>query len=109
MNKQTAGIGMIITLIIGGAIGYVVKPSVDTSVTDKKLADAVVMMKEQSVAIKTMTDMMKSDGTMMQDLGAKYKDDTLMNMGKDMGMMSAKYMGEASTAENKGGMNQMMQ
>lgn len=110
MNTQTAGIGMIIALIIGGAIGYVsAKPAGDTATQDKKLAEAVTMMKDQSVAIKVMSEMMKSDSMMMQDLGAKYKDESMMSMGKDMKMMSEKYMKvDSSATESDSTMNQMM-
>jgi len=109
MNKQTASIGVVIALVIGGIVGYAIKPAADTSANDKRLAEAVTMMKDQSVAIKVMTEMMSKDATMMQELGVKYKDEDLTSMGKDMRMMSEKYSTESKAAESKGEMNEMMQ
>ena len=107
---KTTIIVAVISLIIGGSVGYYSGkgPTENTDQT-KKLQDAIVMMKEQSSSIKTMAEMMKSNGLSLQEAGTKYKDEGMMSMGKDMEMVGTKYMGEnAKAVEKDGSMKEIM-
>lgn len=92
-------ITLIITLIIAGGGGYLLGKSAGGSATGTNVPDdSVRMMKEQSVSIKTMGEMMQSNGIMMQEAGAKYKDEGMMTAGKDMEMVGGRYMTENAKA-----------
>ncbi|MFA6006166.1 MAG: hypothetical protein WC764_00315 [Candidatus Paceibacterota bacterium] len=110
MNTQTASIGMVIALLIGGVVGYVsANQMLDTNAQNKKLAEAVSMMKKQTASIREMSKMMKDDGLMMQEAGAKYKDEKLTSMGKDTEVLSAKYVKENTEASGaSASMGEMM-
>ncbi|MEK7109018.1 MAG: hypothetical protein AAB919_01110 [Patescibacteria group bacterium] len=102
-------VAAVIALVLGAGGGYVTgKSSVNTQQNDKQLQDAVTMMKSQSSNIKQMGDMMKSGGTMMQDMGMKYKEDTLVQQGKDMQAIGEKYLEENTKDTKASGMQQMM-
>src|SRR3989339_1227107 len=92
---KTTIIVAVISLIIGGSVGYYSGkgPTENTDQT-KKLQDSIVMMKEQSSSIKTMAEMMKSNGLSLQETGTKYKDEAIVSMGKDMEMVGIKYIEE---------------
>ena|SRR3989344_6128520 len=91
--KTSFIIGIVISLIIGGGIGYVSGTSGnDMSAHTKELQDSVTMMKEQTSTIQTMAGLMKSGGVKMQEMGMRYKDDEAISKGKDMEAMGARYM-----------------
>lgn len=110
MKTTTLVIGIVISLVIGGSIGYFSgKGANDNSDQTKKLQDSVTMMKEQSSSIQKMAEMMKSSGLIMQEMGTKYKDDEAISEGKDLQMIGEKYMGENQKAtENDGTMKNLM-
>jgi hypothetical protein len=96
-NKTIAT--LLITLIIAGSGGYMFgKSSVSSVVSTKGGEDSIRMMKEQSVSIQRMGEMMSSSGLMMQELGLKYKDEGMISAGKDLEMVGAKYMTENAKA-----------
>ncbi len=102
-------LGIIVALIIGAGGGYVTgKGAVDTQGDAKKLQDVTSMMNEQSTSIKQMSEMMKTTGLSMQDMGMKYKDDALVADGKDLQAVGEKYLKENTTKATEGGMKQMM-
>ena len=92
---KTTIIVAIISLIIGGSVGYYSGKGPTENVDQtKKLQDSITMMKEQSSSIKTMAEMMKSNGLSLQETGTKYKDEEIVSMGKDMEMVGIKYIEE---------------
>lgn len=98
-----------IALIIGGGGGFFVgQSSVDTQKNDKQLQDSVVMMKDQAKSIEQMSSMMKSGGAMMQEMGMKYKDDVLVQQGKDMQAIGEKNQNSNAARSNEGGMRDIM-
>lgn len=102
-------LGIIVALVISAGGGYVTgKGAVDTQADAKKLQDVTSMMNEQSTSIKQMSEMMKTTGLSMQDMGMKYKDDTLVAEGKDLQAVGEKYLKENTTKATEGGMKQMM-
>ncbi|HEY4515355.1 MAG TPA: hypothetical protein VJJ22_04380 [Candidatus Paceibacterota bacterium] len=104
-------IAVVITIIIAGGGGYAYgKGATNSGSDDAKLQDAVGMMKEQSISIKQMAEMMKASGLNMQELGAKYKDDMMISEGKDLQMIGEKYMREdAESTDSNAEMNKMME
>lgn len=105
-------------IIIGGIIGIVVGAGATFALTknsgsdvksSKEYQDAVTMMKDQSASIREMGGMMKTAGTMMQDGGAKYKDDALTQQGKDLSAVADKNLQANQSGSAAGGMQQMMQ
>ncbi len=97
--KNNALITILITLVIAGGGGYMIGKGSAGSVTDTKAVDdSVRMMKEQSASIQKMGEMMQSNGIMMQEAGAKYKDEGMMSAGKDMEMVGGRYMTEDAKA-----------
>ena len=109
MNNNTI-IAVVATFVIAGGIGYTTgKSSVNVGVLTKEREDSIVMMKKQASDIKQMSEMMKSTGLTMQELGGRYKDDMMMSKGKDMEMLGQKYMSDNADATRvNGAMNQMM-
>ncbi|MEK7606750.1 MAG: hypothetical protein AAB444_00940 [Patescibacteria group bacterium] len=110
MKTTTLIISIVISLVIGGSIGYFSgKSTNDNGDQTKKLQDSVTMMKEQSSSIQKMAEMMKSSGLVMQEVGIKYKDDEAISEGKDLQMIGEKYMGANTKAtENSGTMKNLM-
>ena len=108
MNKII--ISAVIALIVGGGAGYMMSSGSKSNDADsKELSESITMMKQQSLSIKQMSDMMKSGGLMMQELGTKYKDETMMGQGKDMVVVAEKYMKENSeTKTSSGSMQKVM-
>lgn len=79
------------------------------SVSENKLQESVAMMKEQSANIGKLAEMMKSDGVMMQESGVKYKDEDMVNQGKDLQAVGEKYLKEnAKAVEGTASMKQIM-
>ncbi|MEK7192602.1 MAG: hypothetical protein AAB682_00505 [Patescibacteria group bacterium] len=99
---KTTITAIVLSLIVGGGIGYYSGKGSDQNADQtKKLQDSIVMMKEQSSNIKTMAEMMKSNGLSLQESGSKYKDEGMMSMGKDMEMLGSRYMTEDVEATEK--------
>lgn len=93
---------VIVLVVLAGAGGYFAGSSGNMSGVDtKKLEDSMTMMKEQSVAIEKMGELMKTSGVMMQELGAKYMDEGLVMNGKDMMIIGEKYMKDNDTQSAK--------
>ena len=107
---KTTVIGIVIALIIGGGIGYSAGKGMNNNgAQTKELQDSVTMMKEQSVSIQKMAELMKTSGVAMQEMGMTYKDDSAVSAGKDLEMMGDKYMKENTKAvEGNGAMKSMM-
>ena len=110
MKSTTLIIGIVISLIIGGGIGYASgKGTNNNSAQPKELEDSVTMMKEQSAAIQKMAEMMKTGGALMQELGMKYKNDEATVEGKDLEMFGEKYLKDTTTTSGSSdSMKQMM-
>ncbi len=87
---------IIIVALVTGDIGYAIGGS--GNMEDSKLQDSITMMKEQSVSIQKMAEMMKSGGVTMQELGMKYKDESAVEKGKDMQAIGEKYVKENEKA-----------
>ena len=87
---------IVIVALIGIGIGYFIGSS--NGMGDKKLEDSISMMKEQSASIQVMSDMMKTSGVAMQDLGMRYKDEAAVAEGKDLEAFGDKYMKENTKA-----------
>lgn len=101
MKNTTLVIG-IIALLVGVGTGYSFgKGPSNNSSNTKKLSDSVSMMKEQSVSIQKMGEMMVSSGTLMQEIGMKYKDDAVITKGKDLEVVGNKYIAENTKSVEK--------
>jgi len=95
MKNITLVIGIIIALTIGAGAGYSFgKGSKDNMVEMKKMEDAISMMKEQSVSIQKMGEMMISSGMAEQKMGIMYKDEMMISGGKDLEAFGKKYIEE---------------
>ena len=95
MKTTILVISIVISLVIGGSVGYFSgKGANDDGAQTKKLQDSATMMKEQSSSIQKMAEMMKSSGLVMQEMGMKYKDDDAVSKGKDLEMIGVKYKEE---------------
>lgn len=102
-------LSIIVALVIGAGGGYVTGKGADTTQTDgKKLQEVTAMMNEQATGIKQMGEMMKTTGLSIQDMGMKYKDDSLVAEGKDLQAVGEKYLKENTTKATEGGMKQIM-
>ena len=102
MKTTTLVISIVLSLIIGGSVGYFSgKGTNDNIVQTKKLQDSITMMKEQSSSIQKMAEMMKSSGLVMQEMGTTYRDDEVISRGKDLQMIGEKYMVENAKATEK--------
>ncbi len=110
MKNTTLVISIVVSLIIGGGIGYVSGENTNSNGSqDKELQDSIIMMKEQSASIQKMGEMMKSGGRAMQEMGMKYKDDEAINKGKDLQMLGEKYLKDAAiTSGRDDSMKQIM-
>ena len=98
----TLVISIVISLVIGGSVGYFSgKGANDNSDQAKKLQDSITMMKEQSSSIQKMGEMMKSNGLVMQEMGIEDKDDEIISKGKDLQIIGEKYMAENAKATKK--------
>lgn len=108
-NNTNLVLGIIIALIIGVGAGYSFGKGInDNSVNSKELQDSVTMMNEQAVTIQKMAEMMKSSGTMMREVGARYNENEAVMKGKDLEVMGEKYMMEVmKSAESHSLMMQM--
>ncbi|MBI2474209.1 MAG: hypothetical protein HYV68_00755 [Candidatus Taylorbacteria bacterium] len=100
----------VVVAVVAAVGGYFAGSGNGTSPADaKKLQDSVTMMKEQSVAIKKMGEMMITAGDMMQALGTEYKDDEAVVSGKDLSAVGSKYLKENETESgSSGAMKEMM-
>ncbi|MFA5933831.1 MAG: hypothetical protein WC795_01230 [Candidatus Paceibacterota bacterium] len=102
MKNTTLVIGIIIALIIGSGIGFSLgKGSSKNTSDEKKLQDSISMMKEQSLSIQKMGEMMISSGVIMQEAGMKYKDDEIIANGKDLEAIGNKYIKENTKSTEK--------
>lgn len=108
-NNKNLVLGIIISLIIGAGAGYSFgKGANNNDVKIKEFQDSVTMMNEQATTIQKMAGMMKSSGIMMQELGAKYKEEESVMKGKDLEVMGGKYMTEVmNSAKAHSSMMQM--
>ncbi|MEK7576327.1 MAG: hypothetical protein AAB482_01395 [Patescibacteria group bacterium] len=98
---------IVVVAVIGIAVGYFIGSS--NGMNDKKLEDSIAMMKEQSMSIQKMAEMIKSSGMVMQGMGMKYKDDTVVAQGKDFEAFGDKYSKEnAKAIEKDASMKQIM-
>ncbi|MDO8504282.1 MAG: hypothetical protein Q7S36_00315 [Candidatus Liptonbacteria bacterium] len=99
-------IAIVAVVALGG--GYFIGSSGNTN--ESKLQDSVAMMKEQSVSIQKMAEMMKSSGLSVQEAGMKYNDEVLVAEGKDLQAVGEKYAKEnAKATEDSNSMKKIME
>ena len=99
----------VLVVVVGIGGFFVGQNGASSGVDTKKLEDSIKMMKEQDASIKAMGEMMKSGSAMMVEAGTKYKDEALMNSGKDMEAVMEKYSKtEDSKAAGGETMNKLM-
>ena len=100
---------LVVLIVVAAVLGYWVgQNNAGMNVSDKTTQDSITMMKKQSVSIQQMSEMMKSNGIMMQEMGAKYDDTAMISSGKDMAAIGKKHMDENMSASGAGTMKQMM-
>jgi hypothetical protein len=107
MKNNIVGIA-VIALIVGLGAGYMLGGKSDSKVSGTSTDDSMSMMMEQSARISQMGEMMKTGAMMMQQAGVKYKDEELVNTGKDMQTIAEKHMGEDSAHLQGDSMTGMM-
>lgn len=94
MNNNTTSIilGVVIGLAIGGFGGYTTGQKSATTINAAQVQQMTDMMKTDGERMGKMGGMMMSAGTMMQEKGTTYKDDTMVMMGKDLEANGKKHM-----------------
>lgn len=109
MNSTTI-VGVIIGLVIGAGGGYFIASGASSgnAADQKKLQDSVSMMKDQAASIKEMAAMMQSSGNALQTAGMQYKDDALVQQGKDLQAVAAKNTQSSEASSNNNGMGEIM-
>lgn len=109
MKNLVIIISLVVALGIGGGIGYYSGKGANNNEMDsKKLQESITMMKEQSLRIQKMGEMMKSGGETMQEMGTKYNDEEAVTKGKDLAAVGAKYMEENKKSESSETMKPIM-
>ena len=104
--KNIVTIILILVAVIGGY--WFGQSGLEMNDKDKASQDAIEMMKKQSISIQQMSEMMKSNGMLMQEFGTKYNNDMMISKGKDLEVIGKKYMSENASASGSGAMKQMM-
>ena len=110
MNNKTVMVSVIAALAIGAGGGFAVATGVSTTdVKDsKEMQAAISMMNTQSASITQMSELMKVGGTMMQEMGIKYRDSGPVQQGKDMQVIAERHMRTYESLSDEEGMRQMM-
>ncbi len=83
-------IGAVIGILLGGFGGYSIGQTSGTGASSDKIAKTEEMMKTAETSMQEMGKQMLSSGAMMQELGIKYSDETLVSSGKDLIIMGQK-------------------
>ena len=104
--KNTIFVVLVVVAAIGGY--WVGQSGMSGSANSAASQDSIAMMKKQSASIQQMSELMKSSGMMMQELGAKYQNGIMISKGKDLEVIGKKYMDENASASGSGAMKQMM-
>lgn len=108
MNKATI-VGILIALVLGAGGGYAAaKGSSNGDVDMAKYTNAVSMMNSQAKSAEEMGRMMLMSSSIMQESGAKYKDDSLVQQGKDMQAVAQRHMQESQSQSSGDDMRDMM-
>ncbi|MCX6738499.1 MAG: hypothetical protein NT098_00410 [Candidatus Parcubacteria bacterium] len=83
-------IGVVIGIALGGFGGFTIGQSSGSGASSEKIAETEKMMKTAETSMQEMGKQMLSNGAMMQELGIKYSDETLVSSGKDLVIMGQK-------------------
>ena len=106
MNKII--LSVIVSLVIGGGVGYMIgQGGSDVGMNTKDAQASIAMMKDQTVTIQKMSAMMKDAGVSLEGWSTQYKDNDMMMKAKDMQTVAEKYMKTTNTTTGTG-MNKMM-
>jgi hypothetical protein len=89
MNSKII-IGLVIGVALGGFGGFTMGQSSGAGVSTDKIAETEEMMKTAEASMQEMGKQMLASGEMMQELGMKYNDETLVSTGKDLVIMGQK-------------------
>lgn len=103
MNNTTAILGIIVALAIGGAGGYVTGQKSANTVNTAQVQQMTDMMKSDGESAIKMGGMMMQAGSMMEEKGAKYNDQDMVMMGKDLSASGKKHQ-EDGQSMTKGDM-----
>jgi hypothetical protein len=83
-------IGLIVGATLGGFGGFTVGQSSGVGMSKNDVAETEEMMKTAEATMDTMGKQMLSSGAIMQELGMKYNDQTLISNGKDLVILGEK-------------------
>ena len=108
MEKNTALLIAVITLILGGVVGYYAA-NAQNPFSRNYIQGSALMMRDSGSSMMQMGQMMMNGGQMMQEKSQQYNDSDMMQRGKDLeqnGQMMQKKSDELTGRGN--GMMQMM-
>jgi hypothetical protein len=83
-------IGLVIGIALGGFGGYAMGQSSGSGISKDEIAKTEEMMKTAEASMQEMGKQMLASGTVMQELGMKYNDETLTSTGKDLVILGEK-------------------
>jgi hypothetical protein len=83
-------VGVVIGVLLGGFGGYMVGQTSDAGMSGENIAQTEEMMKTAEASMQEMGKQMLASGVMMQELGTKYNDETLISTGKDFVILGEK-------------------
>lgn len=98
MNNNSTSIilGVVIGLALGAFGGYAVGQK-SMAETEKEIAAMTSMMRSDGEQMVKMGGMMMSAGKMMEEGGAKYNDEVMLMMGKDLGASGMKHRSDGQS------------
>ncbi len=108
MNNTTTILAIIIALSVGGAGGYFAGQNGASTANAAQVQQMTDMMKTDGTSMDKAGGMMVQAGQLLQDRGAKYNDQEMLMMGKDLSTVGKKHQsdGQSMTGGNMMGMTE---
>jgi threonine aldolase len=98
MNNNTKIVlAVIVSLVIGGAGGYLVAEDGVKTANAAQIQQMTDMMKTDGTSMEKAGGMMVQAGTLLQDRGTKYNDQEMVMMGKDLSANGAKHQADGQS------------
>lgn len=91
MNNTSTIFGIIIALVVGGAGGYFTAQKATAAITATQVGEMTKMMKEDGMSMEKMGTIMMRGGSLLEERGAKYNDQDMVMMGKDLSTNGKKH------------------
>ena len=104
MNNSNLILGVIVSLIVGGAGGYFAGKNVDnanvSAKTAQQITEMTAMMKADGGRMEKMGTLMIVGGKMLEERGTKYNDQEMVMKGKDLEVNGAKHQEDGMSMMN---------